>query len=345
MTMDVAVLRDFCARALAASGLENEKAQITARVLVEGDLLGHSTHGTALLPQYCDALRANTMTHSGNYSVLNRRAAVELWDGHRLPGPWLVEQAIARAREMATTCGAGTVVIRHSHHIACLAAYLEAPARAGFVTQILSSDAAVAAVAPHGGRTPVMTPNPLAISWPTQREPVIVDVSMSVTAMGLTKRMFEAKQPMPEGWAIDAAGNPTTDAGAIWNAPKGALLPLGSDIAGHKGYALGLMVEALTGGLAGYGRADFDKEWGATIQIQVWDPAAFGGLAAFSRETDFMRATCKASPARPGFDSVRLPGERGLALKNQQLKDGLLLHESITPRLRSLATTLKIAAF
>jgi LDH2 family malate/lactate/ureidoglycolate dehydrogenase len=343
--MDVAVLRDFCARALAASGLENEKAQTTARVLVEGDLLGHNTHGTALLPPYCDALRANTMTHAGHYRVLNGRAAVELWDGQRLPGPWLVEQAIARAKEMAVTCGAGTVVIRHSHHIACLAAYLEAPARAGFVTQILSSDAAVAAVAPHGGRTPVMTPNPLAISWPTEREPVIVDVSMSVTAMGLTKRMFEAKQPMPEGWAIDAEGTPTTDAGAIWNAPKGALLPLGGDIAGHKGYALGLMVEALTGGLAGYGRADFDKEWGATVQIQVWDPAAFGGLAAFSRETDFMRAACKASLPRPGVDSVRLPGERGLALKNRQLKEGLLLHESITPRLRSLATTLKITAF
>jgi LDH2 family malate/lactate/ureidoglycolate dehydrogenase len=168
-------------------------------------------------------------------------------------------------------------------------------------------------------------------------------VSMSVTAMGLTKRMFEAKQPMPEGWAIDAAGTPTTDAGAIWNAPKGALLPLGSDIAGHRGYALGLMVEALTGGLAGYGRADFDKEWGATVQIQVWDPAAFGGLAAFSRETDFMRAACKASLPRPGVDSVRLPGERGLAFKNRQLKEGLLLHESITPRLRSLATSLNIA--
>jgi LDH2 family malate/lactate/ureidoglycolate dehydrogenase len=345
MTIDVARLRDFCARALMASGLEEEKAKVTARVLVEGDLLGHSTHGTALLPQYCDALRANTMTHAGHHRVLNSRAAVELWDGIRLPGPWLVEQAIARAKELATSCGAGTIVIRHSHHIACLAAYLEAPARAGFVTQILSSDAAVAAVAPHGGRTPVMTPNPLAISWPTQAEPVIVDVSMSVTAMGLTKRLFEAKQPMPEGWAIDAAGAPTTDAGAIWNAPKGALLPLGSDIAGHKGYALGLMVEALTGGLAGYGRADFDKEWGATVQIQVWDPAAFSGFAAFSRETDFMRAACKASLPRPGVDSVRLPGERGLALKYKQLKEGLLLHESITPRLRQLATVLKINDF
>jgi LDH2 family malate/lactate/ureidoglycolate dehydrogenase len=344
MTIDATTLRDFCERALTASGLEASKAKITAQVLVEGDLLGHTTHGTALLPQYCDALRANTMTHSGNYSVLNSRAGVELWDGHRLPGPWLVEQAIARAKEMATACGTATVVIRHSHHIACLAAYLEAPARAGFVTQILSSDAAVASVAPHGGRTPVMTPNPLAISWPTEHAPVIVDVSMSVTAMGLTKRMHDAGTPMPEGWAIDAAGRPTTDAGVIWNAPKGALLPLGSDIAGHKGYALGLMVEALTGGLAGYGRADFDKEWGATVQIQVWDPAAFGGLAAFSRETDFMRAACKTNSPRPGVDSVRLPGERGLALKVIQLHEGIVLHESITPRLHALAMALNIAS-
>ncbi len=342
MMIEAAALRDFCMRALIASGLEAPKALTTAHILVEGDLLGHSTHGTALLPQYCDALRANTMTHTGTYSVLNRRAAVELWDGHRLPGPWLVEQAIARCQEMARAGGAATIVIRHSHHIACLAAYLEASARAGFVTQILSSDAAVASVAPHGGRTPVMTPNPLAISWPTQAQPVIVDVSMSVTAMGLTKRMFEAGTPLPAGWAIDAEGHATTDAGAIWREPKGALLPLGSDIAGHKGYALGLMVEALTGGLAGYGRADFDKEWGATVQIQVWDPAAFGGLAAFSRETEFMRTACKTNPPRPGVDFVRLPGERGLALKETQLRDGLLLHESITPRLRNLATVLQI---
>lgn len=341
--IDASALTQFASRALVASGLESAKAETTARVLVEGDLLGHTTHGTALLAPYCDALLANTMTGSGTYSVINQRAAVALWDGHRLPGPWLVDAAIFKAQSMATQCGAGTIVIRHSHHIACLAAYLEAPARAGFVTQILSSDAAVASVAPHGGCTPVMTPNPLAISWPTAQEPVMVDVSMSVTAMGLTKRMYEAGAPMPEGWAIDAAGNPTTDAGAIWRDPKGALLPLGSDIAGHKGYGLGLMVEALTGGLAGYGRADFDSQWGATVKVQVWDPKAFGGLANFVREADFMRVACKTNLPRPGVESVRLPGERGLAMKQKQLEKGVMLHESITPRLQDLAARLKIA--
>ncbi len=344
MMIEAGALTQFAIRALVASGLESTKAEITARILVEGDLLGHTTHGTALLAPYCDALLANTMTSSGTYSVLNQRTAVALWDGHRLPGPWLVDAAITQAQQMAKQCGAGTIVIRHSHHIACLAAYLEAPARAGFVTQIVSSDAAVASVAPHGGRKPVMTPNPLAISWPTAQEPVIVDVSMSVTAMGLTKRMYDAGEPMPQGWAIDAAGNPTTDAGAIWREPKGALLPLGSDIAGHKGYGLGLMVEALTGGLAGYGRADFDSQWGATVQVQVWDPAAFGGLPSFVREADFMRVACKANLPRPGVESVRLPGERGLALKQEQLKSGVMLQESITPRLLDLAARLKIAA-
>ncbi len=342
MKTDSTRLIEFATSALVACGLEVDKARTTARVLVEGDLLGHSTHGLALLPGYCEALQNGSMCHSGQHTVLNARGATALWDGRRLPGPWLVEQAISHAKELACTFGASTVVIRHSHHIACLAAYLEAPARAGFVTQILSSDPAVASVAPHGGRTPVMTPNPLAISWPTAAEPVIVDVSMSVTAMGMTRRLYDAGEPMPLGWAVDAQGNPTTNAAAIWEAPKGALLPLGSDLAGHKGYGLGLMIEALTGGLAGFGRADMPTGWGATVQIQVWDPTAFGGAEAFIRETDAMRRVCQNNPPRPGTEKVRLPGERALALKAKQVQDGVVLHESITPKLVALADRLKI---
>jgi L-lactate dehydrogenase len=332
----------FATACFRACGLDDHKASTTARILVEGDLLGHTTHGLALLPGYCDALLDNTMTKTGTPDVVNARAAAELWDGKRLPGPWLVERALGRAREMARACGTASIVIGHSHHIACLAAYLEVPAREGFITQILSSDPSVASVAPHGGRTAVMTPNPLAISWPTASEPVIVDVSMSVTAMGRTRRLFDAGQPMPEGWAVDAAGEPSTDAAVIWREPKGALLPLGSDTAGHKGYGLGLMIEALTSGLAGFGRADAPLGWGATVQIQVWDPAAFGGVDALVREAQYLREACQASAPRPGVRAVRIPGERGLTLKKNQMKTGVVLQESIEPRLRALAQRLEV---
>ncbi len=345
MNPSAAALTDFATRAFLACGLDRDKAQTTAQVLVEGDLLGHSTHGLALLPGYLDALKNGSMSTQSAPQVLQSRAATALWDGQRLPGPWLVTRAISAAKEMARTCGAGTIVIRNSHHIACLAAYLEAPAREGFVTQILSSDPAVKAVAPHGGRVPVMTPNPLAISWPTKADPVIVDVSMSVTAMGMTRRLFDAGESMPIGWATDAEGNATTDPGAIWNEPKGALMPLGSDLAGHKGYGLGLMIEALTGGLAGYGRADGVSGWGATVQIQIYDPEAFGGMQALTKQTDAMRESCQKNPPRPGFERVLMPGERGLARKRAQLEGGLVLHESIIPKLRAIDKAFSLALF
>jgi LDH2 family malate/lactate/ureidoglycolate dehydrogenase len=342
MNPSAAALTAFATQALTHVGLETTKARTTAEILVEGDLLGHSTHGLALLPGYVAELESGAMSKTGTPDVLSARAAAELWHGKRLPGPWLTHAAITRATVLAKMCGTASIVIRNSHHIACLAAYLEAPARAGFVVQILSSDPTVAAVAPHGGRTPVMTPNPLAIAWPTDTDPVIVDVSMSVTAMGMVRRMMEAGEPMPEGWAVDAQGHASTDPRVIFEAPKGALLPLGSDLAGHKGYGLGLAIEALTSGLAGYGRADAPSGWGATVHVQAWDPAAFGGVAALARENAAMRDACQATPPRPGFDRVRVPGERGLAYKRKQLVEGLSLHPSIPPKLEALGKRLGI---
>ncbi len=342
MNPSASALTAFATHALSHVGLDATKARITAEILVEGDLLGHSTHGLALLPAYVAELESGGMGKTGAPEVLSARAAAELWDGKRLPGPWLTHTAITRAIVLAKMCGTASIVIRNSHHIACLAAYLEAPARAGFVVQILSSDPTVAAVAPHGGRTPVMTPNPLAIAWPTEGDPVIVDVSMSVTAMGMVRRMMDADEPMPEGWAIDAQGLASTDPRVIFEPPKGALLPLGSDLAGHKGYGLGLAIEALTGGLAGYGRADAPSGWGATVQVQAWDPDAFGGLAALTRENTALRDACRASPPRPGVDQVRMPGERGLATKHKHLAEGLSLHPSIPPKLVALGARLGI---
>ena len=97
-----------------------------------------------------------------------------------------------------------------------------------------------------------------------------------------------------------------------WIEPKGALLPLGGLDAGHKGFGLGLLIEALTAGLSGFGRADPAEGWGATVFVQVLDPEAFGGLAAFRRQMDFVAGAARNAKPRPGVDRVRLPGEGGL---------------------------------
>jgi len=223
---------------------------------------------------------------SGEIAVLSDRPAALLWDGNRLPGPWVTLQAIATASERARAAGAASVVIRRSGHIACLAAYLEAPARDGLMVEIYSSDPSVASVAPFGGKRAVFTPNPLAIGIPTSGDPVMIDISTSITTNGMSERLQAAGNRFPGKWLLDNEGAPTDDPAVFSDGPKGTIQLLGGVDAGHKGYGLTLMVEAMTGGLAGYGRADGEDRWGATVMVRITDTTAFGGRAAFDRQLD-----------------------------------------------------------
>ena len=337
-------LTDFAQTVLCKVGLAEAAALDVAEVLVEADLLGHDTHGLHLLPAYVAALESGGMTATGAHEVSSERPAVAVWDGRRLPGPHLVRRALAWGEDRARIHGTAAVAIKRSHHIACLAAYLEAPARAGFVVQLLCSDPAVASVAPFGGTQAVFTPNPIAIAFPTSTDPVIVDISASSTTNGLSARLHKAGRRGEHAYWLDALGQPTDDPGVLAAQPPGTILPLGGIACGHKGYGLALQVEALTGGLAGHGRADISEGWGASVFVQLFDPEAFAGLGAFCWQTDWLVQACRASKPRMPNTPVRLPGERGLARKRDQLEHGVALHEEIPPALTALAGRLGLAA-
>ncbi len=336
-------LRRWAERLLGRAGLEGDKAAAVAEILVEGDLLGHTTHGLALLPQYLAEIGSGAMCRSGEAEVVADFPAAVTWDGRRLPGPWLTQRAIALAAERARHNGACTVVIRRSHHIACLAAYLRPVAARGQMIVLTCSDPNVSSVAPHGGRKDVFTPNPMAAAWPTGGEPVLLDMSASITTNALTKRLSTEGRRFPGPWALTPEGEPTDDPAVMYATPPGTLLPTGGVDHGHKGYALALLVEALTGGLAGHGRADAKEGWGATVCVQVFEPALFGGADAFRRQTEWVAAKCRATPPRAGFERVRLPGELGLAKRAEQLREGVQLHPSIVPALRPWAEKLGVA--
>ena len=119
--------------------------------------------------------------------------------------------------------------------------------------------------------------------------------------------------------------------------PPGTILPLGGLDAGHKGYGLALAIEAMTGGLAGFGRADPSEGWGATVCVRLTDPGAFAGLDAFVRQTDWIARACRGSVPRDAARPVRLPGERALSRKREQRTHGVALHPSILPALERFA--------
>lgn len=320
---------------LAAAGLDGDKPAVIAERLVLADAMGHTTHGLGLLAAYLTDIDKGAITPTGEPEVIADRTAAVVWDGRWLPGVWLTSRAMALAVERAKVAGTATVVIRRSRHIGCLAAHLPIATDAGMMGVISCSDPAITHVAPYGGTRALLTSDPIAVGIPTEGDPILVDVSTAITTAGLAARRRERGERLPGVWALDAAGRPTDDPSMLWVEPRGSLLPIGGLDHGHKGYALGLWVEALTQGLSGWGRADEPTGWTGAVFVQVYDPELFAGGDAFRRQTEWLAEACRSNPPIDPARPVRLPGASAVAGVARAKRDGLDLFpgivESLTP--------------
>ena len=328
-------LRAFAIAILAKAGMPEEPALATARGLVEADLYGHTTHGLALLAGYIEEIENGAMELQGRPQVIADHGAAACWDARRLPGLWTTALAVTEAVTRAEKFGLAAVALRRSHHIACLAAFLEEPARMGHLILVLSSDPAESRVAPFGGVTPVLMPDPIAAGIPRRPDPILIDVSTSITTLGMVGRSRSEGRKLGGPWLQDAAGNVTDDPNVIGNG--GTLLPVGGQDHGHKGFGLGLLVEALTQGLSGYGRADKPTDWGAAVTVLAIAPQRFAGEDAFLRQMDFTAELCLAAKPRDPQNPVRLPGQLAAAKKRQAEREGVALHPGIAEKLATLA--------
>ena len=311
-----------------AAGMDADMAQSVATVLVTGDMVGQRTHGMALCPQYVAELEKGMMGKQGVPEIVRDSGAVFVWDGHYLPGPWLVSRAIAQAAERVGEHGVVTGVVRRSHHIACLTSLIKEATDRGLAIILATSDSSAGFVAPYGGKEPLITPNPIAIGYPTSQSPVWVDVSTSITTVGMTRQKSAANTPFEHDWLMDSEGRLTNDPHVLDPGANGSLLLLGGREYGHKGFGLSLMVEMLTHALGGFGRPDSEKRWGGNVFMQVLDPAAFAGREAFLRQVDFLTERCHANapidPAKP----VRMPGE----MAQQRMREAQASGIDVAPR-------------
>ncbi len=339
---DADALTGFARALLVAAGMPADKAVDVADVLVEGECLGKTTHGLALLPHYLREIGNGGMALEGDPAILRDQGACLTWDGRKLPGPWLmlraVEEAVARARRF----GIGAVSVQRSHHTACLAAYLRRATEKGFLLFLTLTDPGHSSVAPFGGTTPVLTSNPLAFGAPTGGPPVLVDMATAMLTNGTVAAHRARGEPLPHPDLLDSAGHPSTDPNVIATDPPGTILPLGGLQAGHKGYALGLMVELLTGCLSGQGRADANEGWSAAVFLLAIDPAAFGGEEAYRRQADWLAQACRSSTPRPGVERVTLPGEASLDRRRERLREGVPLPTALMEALSERASALGV---
>ncbi|WP_307138588.1 Ldh family oxidoreductase [Pseudoroseomonas cervicalis] len=339
-----AALSGFAARLFAAAGLAPGMAESMGRLLVLTDMMGRHTHGLAQAGTYLAEIESGGMLGEGEPEVLRDSGATLVWDGGYRPGLWLVEQAMTEALARLKQHGVVTVALRRSHHIGCLAALARQATEAGCFVMLASSGPHSRIVAPFGGRQALFSPNPFAIGFPAGAAPVLVDISASITTVSMTRQKAAAGERFEHPWLLDAAGHPTTDP-AVMEHPteRGSLMLLGGAEAGHKGFGLALMVEALTQGLSGHGRRDAPGRWGASVYLQLIEPDAFAGRDAFAAQMEFLAEACRANapidPDRP----VRLPGDQAARGIARAEAEGLALPEKTGAALRHWAAKLGVA--
>lgn len=348
MPSDVCVpflkLKGWVEHCLTAAGADAEVAEVMANSLISGNLLGFRTHGVRRLPYNVKQLVLGKAQGSGQPTVVKERAAVAHWDANYLPGLYVMPKAVAAAMDMAKKCGTGTIVVRKMEHVASLAAYLEQATAAGLVINIMVSTPAQASVAPFGAKSRVFSPNPYALGVPTSAAPLLLDMSLSVTAAGKVRQAYDNNELLPWTALVTANGEGTNDPASYYAEAASALLPLGGLDLGYKGYGLCLMSEIWTMALANYGRVQgaADGECNSAF-IQVIDPDAFGSLDEFIQVTDDLIARCRAATPINESYPVRIPGERAAALKAKQLEEGVQIDALTWERLVRCSERLGIA--
>lgn len=311
-----------------AVGLDTPLACTVAEILVEAELLGYDTHGLQFIPAYVKGIEEGVTARSGEPEVLRDGGNTLLIDARRLPGQWAsvwtLDTALARLPEQ----GVVTVAIQRTENISCLATYAKRAADRGAMAIIASSSPGGGVVAPAGGKEGRLSTNPLALGIPADPHPILIDTSTASVSNRQIERRRRAGELLSGPHLIDASGVPSDDPEAFYGDPKGAIMPLGGTELGHKGFAFSLMVDAMTTSLAGTGRAS-DDAVGSNVFLQVIDPAAFGGEAAFRDEATALAETCRAAAPVNAASPVRVPGDRAYACWADRMENGVPLHPEV----------------
>lgn len=320
--LSVAEARVLSERAMRGMGYDAEEARILADHVLDAALCGYEYSGLPKLLNVADYPRFKLPRNP--MRVVKETSVSVLFDGGNQSGMLGMYYATRAVIERAQAHGLALVAVSNLWMSGRSAYYVEMVARAGLIG--IHTVAAPPMVAPLGGARPALGTNPIAFGFPTEGDPLVIDLGTSAF-MG-TDLQFRQRLgiPLPEGVAIDAHGHPTTDAGA---ARRGAILPFG----GHKGYALGLAMHAL--GVLASGVAD-DHERSGYLFI-AFKPDLFVPLKDYRSELSAEIAALKATPRQDGVDEIRIPGERAYRERARLMREGIEIDRRIQDALIKLA--------
>jgi LDH2 family malate/lactate/ureidoglycolate dehydrogenase len=337
--IDEAGLAELATRALAGLGVERAQAADTARILVLGDLFGHHTHGTSRVESYGERIRLGGIDPRATPAVEPVAAAMAKVDGRNALGPVAGMRAMRTAMQLARSQGVGIALVRNSNHFGAAGAYCWLAAEAGFAS-IVASNASVT-IAPTGGSEARLGNSPIAFGVPgDEGRHFVLDMALSVVARAKIRAAAARGAPIPDTWATDREGRPTTDARA---ALEGFLLPIG----GYKGYGLALAVDLFAGLLADASYLTHVHSWSESPRepgnlghfFLAIDARALGSSGWLEeRMRDFARILHE-TPATDAAKPVRLPGELELDNLERQRREGIAVEAGTLQMLEGLAAS------
>lgn len=342
LIIDVEPLDRFARDVLVAAGLEPEQAATVADCLTYADLCGVGSHGISRLPIYARRISEGIVNPRARPHVVGeaKNKAMRVIDGDNGPGAVVGSYAMQQAIDAAKTFGVGFSLVRGSNHFGVGAYYARLAVEQGCLAFCGSN--APTTVAIWGAGEAAFGTNPIAIAAPTGRyDPINLDMSTSIVAKG--KVLVHARQgtPVPEGWALDPDGNPTTDAQA---AAAGVMLPFG----GPKGSGLALAVDLIAGVMSG-------AAFGAGVRDQYEDfttPQNVGHfflaldigqampLADYTARVETFYADLKAKRPATGVDEVLLPGENKARQERKHRAKGISIDATLRRELDKIADQL-----
>ena len=329
-------LVQFAQAVYESTGVPKEEAFIAADSLVQADLWGHQSHGLLRLAWYYARLRSGAMKASTNTNLIVDSNAIAVLDGGDGVGQVVAKKAIEESITRAKQHSVGIVSVKNSNHFGTCMYFTRMGAKNGCITILMSN--AGPNMAPWGGRKKKIGTNPWSIAVPAGKHgAVVMDMANSGVARGKIYLAKKRREQIPNDWAIDKDGHPTTDPQA---AIEGFILPM----AGHKGYVMGVMVDILSGVLSGgayldqvHGPYDPVNKSGASHLVITLNVATFLPLTEFEQRIDDYIRSLKDVPLAQGHQQVYFPGEMEAMADVENRRQGLLLPEDTLQSLHEVA--------
>lgn len=329
-----AALHDFCEECFVACGLPREDARIVSDSLVKANLRGVDSHGVSRVGIYVKRLKKGLVNPTPNLRVVRESDATLLIDGDNGMGQVVGIRALDLALGKVARSGGISLGIRNSNHYGAGAYYVQRAVEQDVLAFAYSN--APPTMAPWGGIDPYIGTNPYTYGVPAGKQiPIIFDMATSVVARGKVILASKKGGSIPDGWAIDKEGRPTTDAR---EALKGSVLPFG----GPKGYAISLMIDILSGVLTGGGFGprvnslydDLSKPQNVGAFLQLIDIDRFVPIEEFKARIDQMIDEIKSVRKAEEIEEVFVPGEIEARTEQRHLYSGIPLGEETTAELK-----------